>query len=75
MTIIQIMIIINIMIIIEIMMIIKIVIVIEINSTWVLRLEVAKKAAVVLGLLWKIMSMMMITMMTIEMLSCDDYRD
>ena len=56
-------------------MIIEIMIIIEINSTWVLRLEVAKKAAVVLGLLWKIMSMMMITMMTIEMLSCDDYRD
>ena len=57
------------------MMIIEIMIIIEINGTWVLRLEVAKKAAVVLGLLWKIMSMMMITMMTIEMLSCDDYRD
>ena len=53
----------------------EIMILIEINSTWVLRLEVAKKAAVVLWLLWKIMPMMMITMMTIDLLSCDDYRD
>ena len=57
------------------MMIIEIIIIIEINGTWVLRLEVAKKAAVVLWLLWKIMPMMMITMMTIDLLSCDDYRD